>query len=67
MHGGKCDKCGVDFMKYAMTLLLQDQVQTERTRERQKEQLGLLKQALLLPITGGFGLIKYFRKRFGKD
>lgn len=58
-HGGKCDKCGVDFTKYGAMLLQQIQIAAEKNRERRQRSGSLVKQLLLLPITGGFSLVKY--------
>ena len=63
LHGGKCDKCGTDFLKYAMMLEFQLKSQAEKDRQKLRTRTGLLKQLLLLPITGGFGLIKYIGSR----
>jgi hypothetical protein len=62
-HGGKCDKCGVDLAKYAMALASQEQTRAVQSRERKREHAGMWKQILLLPITGGFSLIRYFLRR----
>jgi Double zinc ribbon len=62
-HGGKCDACGVDFMKYAMTLHFQMKKESDQKRERLKTRSSIIKQIILLPITGGFSLLKFFRSR----
>jgi hypothetical protein len=43
--------------------MLQSQVQMQREREREqlRKRSSLAKQILLLPLTGGFSLLKYFR------
>ena len=60
LHGGKCDKCGLDFAKYAAMLVFQakDAAQSERAKTRSRS--AIVKQVLLLPITGGLSLIRYF-------
>ena len=60
-HGGKCEKCGVDFAKYAMMLQFQLKKDTDAERDRLRARTSLLKQILLLPVTGGLSLLKYFR------
>lgn len=60
-HGGKCEQCGVDFMKYALMLQFQAKTQADYNRERVKARNSLIKQILLLPLTGGLSLFKYFR------
>lgn len=59
-HGGVCDQCGVDFAKYAAMLVAQEQIEVDKQHARVRERTGLWKQLLLLPITGGFSLLKYF-------
>jgi Double zinc ribbon len=66
-HGGKCDACGLDFMKYAMTLQYELKTKADQERERLKTRSSILKQILLLPITGGFSLLKFFRSRLRGD
>jgi hypothetical protein len=60
LQGGKCEKCGVDFAKYAAMLVFQAKDSVQRERAKAKERAGIWKQILLLPITGGLSLIKYF-------
>jgi hypothetical protein len=62
-HGGTCDKCGVDFAKYATMLISQESIRAERDRKRTRTRADVLKQGLLLPITGGFSLIRYLFRR----
>ncbi|MGH9451910.1 MAG: hypothetical protein ACRD11_15475 [Terriglobia bacterium] len=60
-HGGKCDHCTVDFAKYAMMRELQMEGEETRRREQAESRHTLVKQALLLPVTGGWSLLKYVR------
>ena len=66
-HGGQCDKCGTDFAKYAAMLVVQAQSQAELQRDRTNSRQSLLKQLLLLPITGGFSLLKQLRRQARGD
>jgi hypothetical protein len=59
-HGGACDACGVDFGKYAAMLVAQEQIDADKEHARVRERVGLWKQVFLLPITGGFSLLKHF-------
>ncbi len=59
-HGDKCEKCGVDFSKYAGVLMSQTQVKAGKEHERFQRRTTLLKQILLLPLTGGLSLLWYF-------
>lgn len=61
LHGGTCDQCGVDFGKYAAMLVFQAQAQADQSRQRTKDRNSILKQILLLPVTGGLSLIGFFR------
>ncbi len=62
-HGGQCEACGVDFVKYGMARLAAMQIDLERAREKTKGRAALLKSLALVPLTGGFSLLKYFRDR----
>ena len=66
-QGKKCDACGVDFMKYAMMLQFQMKKESEQERERKKTRHSIIKQIVLLPITGGFSLLKFLRSRLRGD
>lgn len=61
-HGGHCDQCGVDFIKYATMLVFQGQTSTQQARLRKKGRGEVIRQILLLPITGGWSLLKYLRE-----
>jgi hypothetical protein len=58
-HGGKCDKCGVDFAKYAAMLVFRAQDDANQRRARRKLHRGMARQILLLPLTGGISLVRY--------
>ena len=60
LHGGTCKKCGVDFAKYAAMLVFQAKDTAQAERRKAQGRSAILKQILLLPITGGLSLIKYF-------
>ena len=60
LQGGKCEKCGVDFAKYAAMMVFRAKDAVQAERQKSQEQAGIWKQVLLLPITGGLSLIKYF-------
>lgn len=63
MHGGTCGKCGIDFTKYLTMMQFQMETNEKQERERLKNRSAIFKQILLLPITGGFSLLKYFSAR----
>jgi hypothetical protein len=62
-HGGTCDKCGIDFSKFAAMLVAQEQMRATRQRDRAREHASIWKQIFLLPVTGGYSLMKYFMRR----
>jgi hypothetical protein len=49
----------VDFAKYAAMLVFSAKDAAARERERTRVQTSIIKQILLLPITGGISLVKY--------
>src|ERR1700682_2065652 len=63
-EGGKCEKCGVDFAKYLAMLHFQMKSQADQDRARLRNRSAIFKQILLLPVTGGLSLLKYFHSRF---
>jgi hypothetical protein len=67
LQGGKCEQCGVDFVKYAAMLVFQAKDVAQSEREKSKDRTAIIKQLLLLPITGGYSLIKYFLGRARGD
>lgn len=66
-HGGKCDQCGVDFIKYASAIVFANKAQAEAEHERLGQRSTLLKHLLLAPLTGGLPLIKHFFNSARKD
>jgi hypothetical protein len=63
-HGGRCDACGVDFLKYGLLHLGRMQAEAARERDRERSRHELLRQLALVPLTGGLSLFKYLRNRF---
>lgn len=61
-HGGQCDQCGLDFAKYATMLMFQGKATVEQERRRRNGRTDVLRQIVLLPITGGWSLLKYLRQ-----
>jgi hypothetical protein len=62
-HGRTCDACGADFEKYLEVLETRMVEQAEAERRRTRARASLLRQVLLLPLTGGLSLLKYFHDR----
>jgi len=63
LQGGACEKCGVDFAKYAAMLVFRAKDNAQSKRSKSKGRAAIWKQIFLLPITGGLSLIKYFREK----
>ena len=61
--GGSCEKCGVDFLKYIGAVVAAKKAEADQIHDRIERRTSIIKQVFLLPITGGFSLIKYFRNR----
>jgi predicted RNA-binding Zn-ribbon protein involved in translation (DUF1610 family) len=62
--GGKCEKCGIDFLKYIGAVMAQKQVESEAMRDRLEKRSTLMKNLMWLPFTLGFPIIRdYFLKR----
>ncbi len=61
--GGKCEKCGVDFAKYAAMLAFKAEQDARQARETSRNRAGWAKQILLLPITGGISLVRFLLQR----
>jgi hypothetical protein len=66
-HGGKCDQCGVDFIKYAASVVFAKQAEAEASHDRLRQRSTLLKHLLLVPITGGLPLIRHLLRLGRKD
>jgi hypothetical protein len=58
-HGGTCDKCGIDFLKFAAVLMNQNRAELDVEHERIERRSGLLKHILFVPITGGITLLRH--------
>jgi len=58
-HGGTCDKCGVDFVKYLGAVVSSQKVQSDAVHERLQSRSNLVVNLLLIPFTGGLHLLKY--------
>ena len=58
-HGGTCDKCGVDFIKYLGAVVSGKKAQSDAIHDRLQSRSNLVVNLLLIPITGGAHLFKY--------
>jgi hypothetical protein len=61
--GGKCEKCGIDFLKYIGAVVAAKQAEADLIHDRIESRSNLLKGILWLPLNGGITLIKHFFTR----
>jgi hypothetical protein len=62
--GGKCEKCGIDFLKYIGAVVAAKQAEADMIHDRIESRSNLLKGILWLPMNGGLTLLKHF---FGRE
>lgn len=62
-HGGTCDKCGVDFAKYGAMMVAREQIRASQQHQKVRDRASVWRQIFLLPITGGYSLMKFFMRR----
>lgn len=53
-EGGRCEKCGVDFLKYVTAMVSQEREKAEATHRRS----ALMRNILWAPLTGGISLLR---------
>lgn len=57
-HGGTCDQCGVDFMKYITAVVAAKKDQVDAARDRLQQRSSLLKNVLMIPFNMGIPLLR---------
>ena len=57
-EGGRCEKCGTDFMKYLSSMIAVKRVQAEAEHDRRQKRNNFVKQLIYIPLTGGLSLLK---------
>ena len=57
-QGGKCEKCGVDFLKYVTSVVAAKQGEADLLHDRIEQRSTLMKNLLLTPFTLGIPLIR---------
>jgi predicted RNA-binding Zn-ribbon protein involved in translation (DUF1610 family) len=58
--GGKCEKCGIDFIKYIGAVVAAKKAEADAVHDRLERRSSFLRALLLLPVNGGVSLIRYF-------
>jgi hypothetical protein len=56
--GGKCEKCGVDFMKYIGAVVAAKQAESDAIQDKFEQRSTFMKNLLVVPFTGGLSLIR---------
>ena len=57
---GKCEKCGIDFLKYIGAVVAAKKAEADVVHERLENRSNFLKAFLLMPFNGGISLIRFF-------
>lgn len=57
-HGGTCDNCGVDFVKYFTAMVAMKKSESDAAHSRHQQRSSLLRNLLLLPFNMGWPLIR---------
>jgi hypothetical protein len=63
-EGGKCEKCGVDFLKYISAVVSSKAAEADAVHDRLEQRSAFIKNLMWLPFTLGIPIIRdYFVKR----
>lgn len=57
-QGGKCEKCGVDFLKYITAVVAAKQAESDAINDRIDQRSALLKNLLTIPFNLGIPLLR---------
>lgn len=57
-HGGTCEKCGVDFLKYITAVVATKKGESDAIHERHQQRSTLMKNLLLVPFNMGIPLLR---------
>jgi methionyl-tRNA synthetase len=57
-HGGTCDKCGVDFLKYITAVVSAKKAEADAVAEKFERRSSLIANILSVPVNGGIPLIR---------
>jgi uncharacterized membrane protein YvbJ len=66
-HGGNCEQCGVDFLKFISAIVAQKQAEADLTHERIERRSTLMKNILWTPFTFGIPMLRDFFVGSRKD
>ena len=57
-QGGRCEKCGVDFIKYITAIVAAKKAQADVEHERMEHRSNLLTNVIMTPFTLGIPLLR---------
>jgi hypothetical protein len=57
-HGGACEKCGVDFLKYITAVVAAKKTKADVEHERLEQRSKLMKNVVMIPFTLGIPLLR---------
>jgi hypothetical protein len=57
-HGGSCDKCGVDFLKYLTAMISAKRSEVDADRDKLERRSLLMKNVIYFPLTLGIPLLR---------
>jgi len=57
-HGEKCDKCGIDFIKYIGATVAAKKIEADQFHDRVERRSTLLRNILYVPFTLGIPLLR---------
>ncbi len=66
-HGGICEKCGVDFLKYISAVVAAKKNEADAAHQRLEQRSNLMKNLLFIPFTLGIPLIRSLLMGSHKD
>jgi Double zinc ribbon len=59
-HGGTCDRCGIDFLKYLSAVVAGKQAEADVIHDRVERRSMLIKHIFYTPFTLGIPLLREF-------
>lgn len=65
-QGGKCEKCGVDFLKYLSAMVTVKKAESEAAHTKEMNRSRFLRNLLLLPFDMGWSFFKDLRSGMRK-
>ena len=64
--GVKCDKCGINFVKYIGAVVAAKQAEADTIQAKLDRRSAFLKNLVALPLTGGISLVKQLFRTSGR-